>query len=135
MDKEQKKELRWNVIKFIIGIILLCMCWWYLQWHPAEKTSVFSWFEVLRQKAEVVRQNMIWKNWDLLEDKYSMEKYYKELITMAEWNNCITADQFDELEELYENLQNEDNENLANVLPEYTKKAYIFEAIVQENNC
>ena len=135
MNKDQKKEFKWNIIKFIIWIVLLWMCRWYLQNHPAEKVSVFSWFEVLRQKVEVVWHNRFSSNWDLLENKYSIEKYYKELITMAENNPCITSEQFNDLETTYKNLQSEDKDMLNETLPEYTKQAYIFEAIVQNKDC
>ncbi len=135
MNKDQKKEFKWNIIKFIIWIVLLWMCRWYLQNHPAEKVSVFSGFEVLRQKVEVVRHNRFSSNWDLLENKYSIEKYYKELITMAENNPCITSEQFNDLETTYKNLQSEDKDMLNETLPEYTKQAYIFEAIVQNKDC
>lgn len=135
MDKEQKKEFKWNIIKFIIWCILLAMCRWYLQNHPAERISVFSGFEVLWQKVEVIWHNRFNSNGNLLESKYSMEKYYKELLTMAENNPCITPEQFADLEDTYENLQNENNDTLNDTLPEYTKQAYIFEAMVQDNDC
>lgn len=135
MDKEQKKEFKWNIIKFIIWCILLWMCRWYLQNHPAERISVFSGFEVLWQKVEVIRNNRFGANWDLLENKYSMEKYYKELINIAENNPCLTTDQLTDLETTYQNLQNENKNTLNETLPEYTKQAYIFEAMVQDKSC
>lgn len=135
MNKEQKKEFKWNIIKFIIWIILLWMCRGYLQQHPAEKVSVFSWFEVLRQKIEIIWNNQFSSNWELLENKYSMEKYYKELINLAKNNTCVTSDQLEELETIYKNLQSEDKDMLNETLPEYTKQAYIFEAIVQNKDC
>jgi len=135
MDKEQKKELKWNIIKFIIWCILLWMCRWYLQNHPAERISVFSGFEVLWQKVEVVWHNRFWSNWNLIENRYSLEKYYKELITMAESNSCITSSEFEELETTYKNLKAESNEMLQESLPEYTKQAYFYESLLQNDNC
>ena len=135
MDREQKKEFKWNIIKFIIWIILLWMCRWYLLEHPAERVSVFSGFEVLWQKVEVLWHNIRGANWELLENKYSMEKYYKELLTMAENNTCLTNEEYTDLENTYKALQKESNKDLENVLPEYTKKAYMFEALVQNNDC
>lgn len=135
MDKEQKKEFKWNIIKFIIWCILLWMCRWYLQNHPAERISVFSGFEVLWQKVEVIRNNRFGANGDLLESKYSMEKYYKELINIAENNPCLTTDELTDLENTYQNLQNENKNTLNETLPEYTKQAYIFEAMVQDKSC
>lgn len=135
MDKEQKKEFKGNIIKFIIWVILLCMCRWYLQNHPAERISVFSGFEVLWQKVEVVWHNRFGSNWNLVENRYSLEKYYKELLTMAESNTCITQSELDELENTYKNLKAESNEMLETSLPEYTKQAYVYESLLQNDNC
>jgi hypothetical protein len=96
---------------------------------------VFSGFEVLWQKVEVLWNNRFGANGDLLENKYSMEKYYKELLNIAENNPCLTTDQLTDLENTYQNLQNEDKDTLNDTLPEYTKQAYIFEALVQDKSC
>jgi hypothetical protein len=52
-----------------------------------------------------------------LERKYSLEKYYKELLNMAEGNECLDTDKFNEISETYENLKAEDNETLNETLP------------------
>jgi hypothetical protein len=52
-----------------------------------------------------------------LERKYSLEKYYKELLNMAEWNECLDTDQFNEISEVYEKLKAENNETLNETLP------------------
>lgn len=135
LNKYDKKQLRWNIIKFVIWLILLALSRWYIQKHPAEKVSVFSGFDVLRQKIEVFLHNTFSGNWDLLERKYSLEKYYKELLNMAEWNECLDTDQFNEISEAYEQLKAESNETLNETLPWYIQKAYEFEAIVQNDNC
>ena len=135
LNKYDKKQLRWNIIKFVIWLILLVLSRWYIQKHPAEKVSVFSWFDVLWQKVEVFFHNTFKGNWDLLERKYSLEKYYKELLNMAEWNECLSTDQFNEISEAYEQLKAENNETLNETLPWYIQKAYEFEAIVQNDNC
>ncbi len=135
MNTYQKKQLRNNVIKFIIWIILLSMSWSYLQKHPAEKVSVFSWFEVMIEKVEVFIQNTFGEHGDLLERKYSMQKYYKELIKMATNNKCLDTETITELETLYHDLRKEDMDTLENVLPDYTKKAYEFDSIVKDDNC
>ena len=135
LNKKDKKQLRNNVIKFVIWLILLWLSWGYIQKHPAEKVSVFSWFDVLWQKVEVFFQNTFKWNWNLLEQKYSLEKYYKELITMAEWNSCLTAESYNRLEQTYNNLKDEDKKTLSDTLPEYIKQAYVFEEIVKDNSC
>ena len=135
MNLSEKKQLKKNIIKFLIWMILLAMSWGYLQKHPAEKVSVFSWFEVMYQKAEVFLQNKFGDGWELLERKYSMQKYYKELMKMADNNKCLDTDTITELETLYHNLKKENKEMLESVLPEYTKKAYEFDSIVKDDNC
>lgn len=135
LNKYDKKQLRWNIIKFVIWLILLALSRWYIQKHPAEKVSVFSGFDVLRQKVEVFLHNTFKGNWDLLERKYSLEKYYKELLNMAEWNECLDTDQFNEISETYEQLKAENNETLNETLPWYIEKAYKYEALVQDDTC
>ena len=135
MNLSERKQLKRNIIKFVIWIILLAMSWGYLQKHPAEKVSVFSGFEVMYQKAEVFLQNTFGEGWELLERKYDMQKYYKELMKMAENNKCLNTDTITELETLYHNLKKENKNMLESVLPEYTKKAYEFDSIVKDDNC
>ena len=135
LNKYDKKQLRWNIIKFVIWIILLALSRWYIQKHPAEKVSVFSGFDVLWQKVEVFFHNTFKGNWDLLERKYSLEKYYKELLNMAEWNGCLTTEQYNEISEIYERLKAEDNDTLNETLPEYIENADRFETIVQNDEC
>ena len=57
LNKYDKKQLRWNIIKFVIWLILLALSRGYIQKHPAEKVSVFSGFDVLWQKVEVFFHN------------------------------------------------------------------------------
>lgn len=134
-NKFDTKQFRNNLIKFFIWLVLLWMSWSYLQKHPAEKVSIFSGFEVLFQKIEIFVQNIFWEHWELLERKYSMEKYYKELIKMAENNKCMDINQIKEIQETYNNLKWEKKENLNEILPNYTKKAYEYDNIVQDNDC
>lgn len=135
MSKSDKKQLKRNLIKFGIGLILLWMSWSYIQKHPAERVSVFSGFEVMFQKVEVLFQNTFGTHGELLERKYSMQKYYKELIKMAENNKCLDTETISELNELYHNLKQEKKDVLESVLPEYTKRAYEFDNIVKDNDC
>jgi hypothetical protein len=54
---------------------------------------------------------------------------------MAESNTCITQSELDELENTYKNLKAESNEMLETSLPEYTKQAYVYESLLQNDNC
>ncbi len=135
ITKSDKRQIKKNFIKFTIWVVLLLMSWSYIQKHPAEKVSVFSGFEVLIQKVEVFFQNTFGHNWELLERKYSMEKYYKELVKMAENNKCIDTNILQEIEDVYKNLKKEKLDWLEQILPEYTKKAYEYDNIVKNNDC
>jgi len=42
MEQTEKRILRNNIIKFIIGIILLGFSYGYMVNHPAEKSSILS---------------------------------------------------------------------------------------------
>jgi len=106
ITKNDKKQIKKNLIKFVVWVILLLLSWSYIQKHPAEKVSVFSGFEVLVQKIEIFIQSTFGHNGELLERKYGMEKYYKELIKMAENNKCIDVSTLQEIEDIYKNLKN-----------------------------
>jgi len=135
LDKQDKRQLKWNIIKLIIWLILLALSRHYIQWHPAERVSVFSWFDVLRQKIEILWHNTFNWNGNLLEQKYSLEKYYQELLNLAEGNECITSQDYKDIEDTYNKLQEEDINNLNESLPQYIKDAYMFEAIVKNEDC
>ena len=135
ITKNDKKQIKKNLIKFIVWVILLLLSWSYIQKHPAEKVSVFSGFEVLVQKIEIFIQSTFGHNGELLERKYGMEKYYKELIKMAENNKCIDVSTLQEIEDTYKNLKKENLDWLEYFLPEYTKKAYEYDNIVKDDDC
>ena len=78
--EEKKKRLRMNIIEFIIGLILLSFAFNYLKNHPAERTSMFAWIEVLFQRAEIFISNITWDNWTALKEKHQLEKYYNRLM-------------------------------------------------------
>ncbi|MBO4515963.1 hypothetical protein J5751_00575 [bacterium] len=54
---------------------------------------------------------------------------------MAEGNECLSTDQFNEISETYENLKAESNETLNESLPGYIEQAYKFETLVQDDTC
>jgi len=64
-----------------------------------------------------------------------MEKYYKELIKMAENNKCVSVDVIKEMQESYQNLKKEKRDNLEYALPDYTKKAYEYDNMVKDSSC
>ena len=122
-----KKKLIHNLIELVIWCVLLWMCYWYIQTHPAEKISFFSWYKVIYQQTEIFFQNIFGKNWELLKQKYSLESYYQVLITLSEEKPCIDAEIVSELHETYEKLQDEPKNTLEHTLQYYMDKQYEFD--------
>lgn len=132
MDPERKSELKRNLVKFIIWIVLLVFCFVYIQNNPAERVSIFSWFQVIFQKVAVVYNQVIGKNWELLKRKYSLEKYYKELIKSAEDRKCVSLEVIKKITEEYNSLKNEDVSTLETRLPAYSRASYQHEVDIEK---
>ena len=122
-----KKKLIHNFVELVVGVILLWMCYGYIQTHPAEKISFFSWYKVIYQQSEIFFQNMFGKNWELLKQKYNLESYYQVLITLSEEKPCIDSDIVEDLHATYEALQNEPKNTLEHTLEYYIDKQYEFD--------
>jgi len=134
MEAEDKKVLKNNIIKFIIGCILLWFSFYYIQWHPAEKVSIFSWFEVLRQRISVYFHSVTNTNSDALKKKYDYEKTYEELIQMAKSSTCESASAITtQINETYFELKKEKLSGLDNYLPWYNRKASEYKNMI--DNC
>jgi len=84
MDKEMRTILKNNIIKFIIGLILLSISYVYIQQHPAEKASIFSGFQVLIQRVEIFFYKIFDKDSEGLKNKFDLEKTFDELISSSE---------------------------------------------------
>ena len=82
MNREERVFVRKNLIKLIIGLILLGFSRSYIQNHPAEKASIFSGFQVLWQRAVVYVHKVTNTNSEAFQKKYDYEKTYEELINM-----------------------------------------------------
>ena len=122
-----KKRLIHNLIELVIGLALLGMCYGYLQTHPAEKISFFSWYKVIYQQTEIFFQNIFGKNGERLRQKYSLESYYQAMITLSEEKPCIDSEVVKDLHETYEALQNEPKNTLEHRLEYYIDKQYEFD--------
>ena len=122
-----RKKLMYNLIELIIWSVLLWMCYGYIETHPAEKISFFSWYKVIYQQTEIFFQNIFGKNWDLLKQKYNLESYYQVLITLSEEKPCISSDVVEDLHATYEALQDEPKNTLEHTLDYYIKKQYEFD--------
>ena len=78
MNREEKKFVRGNIIKLIIGLILLGFSFSYIQNHPAEKASIFSGFQVLWQRVVVYVHKVTNTNSEAFQKKFDYEKTYQE---------------------------------------------------------
>ena len=112
-----KKKLIHNLIELAIWLALLWMCYSYIQSHPAEKISFFSWYKVIYQKTEIFFQNLFGNNGDLLKQKYDLEWYYQVLIATSEEKVCIDHELIKDLHETYEKLQLEPKKTLERTIP------------------
>ena len=128
--KTMKKKLIHDLIELVIWVALLWMCFWYIQTHPAEKVSFFSWYKVIYQQTEILFQEIFGKNGDFLREKYSLESYYEALITLSEEKPCVDSGVVSELQEVYSELQNEPKNTLNHTLPYYIDKQRYFDGIL-----
>lgn len=125
--KAMKKRLIHNLIELAIWLVLLWMCYSYLQSHPAERISFFSWYKVIYQQTEIFFQNLFGKNGEWLKQKYSLESYYQVMITQAEEKPCVDPKVVKDLHKTYEALQDEPKNTLDQKLQYYIEKQYEFD--------
>ena len=132
MDKEMQSILKWNIIKFIIGAILLSACYLYIQRYPAETIAITSGFEVMLQKIQITFDSFLHNNADAMKSRFDYEKAYQELIKIAEGNGCLDSFLIVEMKQTLQDLKNESNTNIANTLPGYVRKANEFKTRVSQ---
>ncbi len=87
-----KKKFVVNLVKFIIGLILLFMCFQYLDSHPAEKTSMVSGLQTIYERFSIFVQGIVTWETDALNDKYKLEQAYQELINTIKNSACNIDD-------------------------------------------
>ena len=133
MDREERKFVKNNLIKFVIWLILLIFSWSYIQSHPAEKASIFSGFQVLWQRVVVYVHKITNTNSEAYAKKYDYEKTYNELINMAETKACSDPSILTELNETYLSLKKEWVSTLEENLPGYIRKANEYKNMI--DNC
>jgi len=133
MDREEKRFVKNNLIKFLIGLVLLWFSYSYIQAHPAEKASIFSGFEVLWQRAVVYVHKVTNTNSEAFQKKYDYEKTYQELINMATNRECLDPAVLTELNETYLSLKKEWLKTLDENLPGYIRSANEYKHMI--DNC
>ncbi len=133
MNKEERVFIKRNLIKLIIGLILLWFSFSYIQNHPAEKSSIFSGFQVLRQKVVVYVHKVTNTDSQAYQKKYDYEKTYDELINMVKTKKCTDPAILTEINETYLGLQKEWGKTLDENLPGYIRKASEYKNMI--DNC
>jgi predicted DNA-binding ribbon-helix-helix protein len=68
----------------------------------------------------------------LLNRKYSLEKYYKELIKTAEDRKCVSVDLITKINQEYKSLRTEEIGNLEANLPFYSRSSYQHEVDIEK---
>lgn len=104
INKKRKSLIMKNSIQFVIGIILLTFSFFYLQSHPAEKTSMYSWIKIIFQKIAIIFQSMLNEDWNLLDYKYNTIRNFEMLISSVEESKCDFKD-YDKLVKKYESIK------------------------------
>jgi len=128
-----KKKFFHNVIKLLIGLVLLSLSYLYIQSHPAERISFFSGFKVIFQNAEIFFQNIFGNNGELLRHKYSLESYYQALISLSEEKPCVDPQLIQDLHDAYEQLLLEPKTTLSYTLDGYVQKQFDFDKALRVN--
>ena len=131
MEQGQKRILRNNVIKFVIWLLLLGFSYGYMVNHPAEKASIFSGFQVLRQRVSVFVHQVIKSNPEALKQKYDYEKTYEELVKMWESTSCVDPNVMTTLNETFLKLKKEPIKTLDVNLPEYMRLASEYKHMIE----
>ena len=131
--REIKRRFVANVIKFIIGMILLIFSYCYVNSHPAEEIAFFSGFKVIFQNAEIFFQNLLGNNGDLLKKKYSLESYYQVLIALSEEKPCVDVQLIRDLHATYDSLLAEPKSTLSYTLDGYVQMQFEFDKALRVN--
>lgn len=133
MDKEQRNMFYWNIVKFVVGIALLSISYWYIQNHPAERVSIMSGFSVMYEKWQLFVYDLLWKDTTVLRQKHRLDQYYQEIIRVAEHKWCTAPDLLRDIHETYNTFSHLTLEELWGYLQYYSAQAVEFDAAVQES--
>lgn len=133
MDKEQKNMFYWNIVKFIVGIVLLSISYWYIQNHPAEKISILSWFEVMYERGQVFVYEIFGKDTSTLRQKHRLEQYYQELVRVAESRSCVSPDILSDVLETSITFSQMPLEELTDNIAYFSLKASELDMAIQES--
>jgi hypothetical protein len=133
MDREQREMFYWNIVKFIIGIVLLSISYIYIQNHPAEKVSILSWFQVMYERGQVFVYDIFGKDSSVLRQKHRLNQYYQELMRLAESRSCVWPELLSNIFETYMNFSQSTIQELDESISYFSAKANELDLSIQES--
>lgn len=122
-----------NIVKFIVGIVLLSISYGYIQNHPAEKVSILSWFQVMYERGQVFVYEIFGKDTSVLRQKHRLEQYYEELVRIAESRSCVSPDILSDVLETSIAFSKMPLEELAENISYFSLKASELDIAIQES--
>lgn len=122
-----------NIVKFIVGIVLLSISYGYIQNHPAEKVSILSWFQVMYERGQVFVYEIFGKDTSVLRQKHRLEQYYEELVRIAESRSCVSPDILGDVLETSIAFSKMPLEELAENISYFSLKASELDIAIQES--
>ena len=132
MDREQRQMFYWNIVKFVIGIILLSISYIYIQNHPAEKVSILSGFQVMYERWQLFVYDILGKDSSVLRQKHRLNQYYQELMRLAESRSCVEPELLADIFETYMHFSQQSNEELSESISYFSIKATEFDNAIQQ---
>ncbi len=145
-DEEQKDEFRlnrWleerisklpmNVVEFLVWVWLLIFCWSYIQSHPAEKSSLFSWIEVIVEKTKVRFSEWTTGQWPDLQNKFQLVRTFDEILSLANWVEwCLTQEDISKVNRAKDKLEELSVEEFMQQERAFTTVANLFYTKIKE---
>lgn len=122
-----------NIVKFIVGIVLLLISYGYIQNHPAEKVSILSWFQVMYERGQVFVYEIFGKDTSVLRQKHRLEQYYEELVRVAESRSCVSPDILSEVLSTSISFSKMSLEELTEKIAYFSLKATELDVEIQES--
>lgn len=103
--KQRLSKVTMNLVEFLVWAGLLVFCFSYLQSHPAEKSSLFSWAEAIVEKVKVNISQ--WTKWHggKLESKFQLEKQYQIIMNDAIRGKCLTPEEIEKIKRALKKLE------------------------------
>lgn len=128
----KKTQAVTNLIEFAVWIILLTFCWFYLQTHPAEKVSLFSGVEMMREKVQMWFSAVPEEEKSLIRDKESLEKTMQEIVLLSKESTCLDETTKTNIDASFARLQKMDIETFKKQQKAFTTIVGLYYSKVRE---